>query len=138
MFAEDERQCVALSAKYALYCDTARERIPELFTEDALLDLPGRRLEGREAIRKSFGPRPSVATIHICTNVVVEGIDEDHARGSTHLLVFRHDADRGIENLPVAMSLPYLAGIFLDDFVRTDACWLIRSRRLSVVFRRPD
>ena len=95
MSIEDEWACASLSSKYALYADRARHRVPDLFAEDAVLVLPGHEMRGREEIRKWFAPRPKVATLHFCTNTVIELVDADHARGSTHLLSLGHEADRG-------------------------------------------
>ena len=102
MSIEDEWACASLSSKYALYADRARHRVPDLFAEDAVLVLPGHEMRGREEIRKWFAPRPKVATLHFCTNTVIELLDADHARGSTHLPVARPRSGRGDHHIPPA------------------------------------
>jgi hypothetical protein len=137
MNIEDEWACASLSSRYALYADRARDRVPDLFTEDAVLVLPGREMRGREQIRRWFVPRPNVATLHFCTNTVVELIDADHARGSTHLLSFGHEAEEAIGAFPLPMPEPRTGGIYFDEFARVGGIWLFSARRLEAVFKGP-
>jgi ketosteroid isomerase-like protein len=137
MSIEDEWACASLSSKYALYADRARHRVPDLFAEDAVLVLPGHEMRGREEIRKWFAPRPNVATLHFCTNMVIELLDADHARGSTHLLSLGHEAAEEITTFPLPMPMARTGGIYFDTFARVNGEWLFTSRRLEAVFKGP-
>ena len=137
MSIEDEWACASLSSKYALYADRARHRVPDLFTEDARLVLPSQEMRGREAIRKWFAPRPKVATLHFCTNIVIDLLDADHARGSTHLLSLGHEANEEITAFPLPMPVARTGGIYFDEFTRVGGRWLFSSRRLEPIFKGP-
>jgi hypothetical protein len=137
MSMEDEWACASLCYRYALYADRARERVASLFTEDGTLELPRRKLVGREAILGDFKPRPGTVTLHYCTNIVVEIIDSENARGTTHLLSLGHESDKEITAFPLPMPVARTGGIYHDTYFRQDGVWLFRSRRLEAVFKGP-
>jgi hypothetical protein len=136
MRQEDEAACLKLCIEYCHYIDAANfAAFAELFSEDGLLDLPGRRMDGRKAIFDILSKRPaSVLTLHFCTNSRVVSDGDDTARGATYVQVFRHEGG-GSEALPVPMTLPVSAGIYEDRFARTDLGWRFQSRVLRPFFR---
>lgn len=132
MSLEDEHACAALAARYAYYCDRDRTKVADLFTEDAVLELVGRAMHGREAIRKDMVPRPGVVTLHICANTVIDLEDADNARGTTHLLSLGFEGEA--QAFPLPMPVPRTGGIYFDRFRRVDGRWLFSERRLDRVF----
>ena len=132
---EDEQACAALSARYSLYCDRERHRVADLFTVDAVLELVGRTMRGREEIRKGMAPRPGVITLHFCTNTVIDLIDATNATGSTHLLSLGHEGE--VAGFPLPMPVARTGGIYFDRFRKVDGRWLFSERRLDRVFTGP-
>jgi hypothetical protein len=137
MSRDAELECAALSARYAFCADRARHLVADLFTEDATLELIGRTMRGREAIRADMTPRPNVVTLHFCTNTLIEVIDADHARGTTHLLSLGHTEEQPITKLPVPMPMGRTGGIYFDEFRRENGRWLFSKRRLEAIFAGP-
>jgi hypothetical protein len=137
MSREAELACAALSARYAFYVDRERHRVADLFTEDAELELVGHTMHGREEIRAGMAPRPNVVTLHVCTNTVIDVIDESHARGTTHLLSFGHTDPQPITEFPLPMPIGRTGGIYFDEFRRENGRWLFSKRRLKVIFAGP-
>ena len=129
---EDEQACAALSARYSYYCDRERDRVADLFTEDAVLELVGRTMRGRDEIRKGMAPRPGVITLHFCTNTVIDLIDPTNAKGSTHLLSLGHEGE--VKEFPLPMPVPRTGGIYIDRFRKVDGRWLFSERRLDRIF----
>lgn len=134
MKLEDELACARLSSQYAVYADRERHRVADLFTEDAVLMLPGNEMRGREAIRGFFLPRPKTASLHFCTNILIEEVDTDHARGVTYLLSLARESDVAIVDFPQPMPTPKTGGTYHDEFARTAEGWLFSSRRLEPIF----
>lgn len=132
MSIQDELECSALSSRYAYYCDRDRGKVADLFTEDAVLELVGRTMQGREAIRKNMTPRPGVVTLHICAPPVIDLEDANNARGTTHLLSIGYEGDA--RQMPLPMPVARTAGIYFDRFRRVDGVWLFSERRLDRVF----
>jgi hypothetical protein len=112
-----------------------RPAVASLFSEDGVIELPGNRLvEGRSAIAGHFSPRPGVATIHLCSNVLIEQTGESEARGTCHLVSYRHDGEPPLA-LPLESKTPHTIGLYYDAFVRAEGSWLFRRRRLVAYFK---
>lgn len=135
MSYEDEHACAALSARYAFCCDRDRERVADLFTEDALLELGDRVMQGREEIRAGMRPRPGIVTLHVCTNTVIDLIDASSARGTTHLLSFGGTGEPS--EFPLGLPALRTGGIYFDEFRRVGGRWLFSHRRLERIFAGP-
>ena len=136
---EIERACEQLSIAYARHVDFKEyDRFAELFTEDGHLTA-GSALDGREAIRQSMKQRSDrLRSRHVLTNIHVEVIDADHARGITYLSLYRHIGDESLADGPIHLAGPAAVGHYEDEFVRTAAGWRIARRVLRFAFRRPD
>jgi hypothetical protein len=132
---EDEHACAALSARYAYYCDRDRSKVVDLFTDDAVLELVGRKMRGREEIRKGMFQRPGVITLHICGQPVIDIEDRDNAHGWTHLLSMGYEGEA--RAFPLPMPVARTGGIYFDRFRRVDGRWLFSERRLDRVFTGP-
>ena len=94
-----ERACERLIVDYARFVDFGEaSRIAELFTEDGVWESEGLRMEGRSAIREGFARREGVrrrVSRHACTNVAVDVISADEARGLCYLINYRFDRREG-------------------------------------------
>ncbi|HEX7987579.1 MAG TPA: nuclear transport factor 2 family protein [Duganella sp.] len=117
-----EQACARLVALYG-YLNDARDSdaMAALFTVDAILyrpAAPALAIVGREAIRASFAARPAgTATFHVCTDVVIDVEDAEHAVGRSRILLLK---EGGGAPLP---------GTFQDRFRLTGEGWRFSQRR---------
>jgi hypothetical protein len=116
-----EQACARLVALYG-YLNDARDvdALAALFTVDAILyrpAAPAQAVVGRDAIRASFAGRPPGATFHLCTDVVIDVEDAEHATGRSRILLLKEGA-----------TAP-LPGIFQDRFRLTGEGWKFSERR---------
>ena len=136
---EIEHTCQQLSIAYARHVDFREyDAFVELFAEDAHLNA-GHPFDGKEAIRKSFEKRPdTLRSRHVLTNIHVEVVDSDHARGISYLSLYRHVGDESLTDDPIAFEGPAAVGHYEDEFVRTAEGWRFARRVLHFAFRRAD
>ena len=134
-----ERACTALCIAYARAIDFRdQDGFVALFTEDAVLDV-GQALQGRAAIRESIDRRPDeLRSRHVITNVFVEVLSADEARGISYLTLYRYQGEESLRYGAVPLTGPAAVGHYEDRYVRTGAAWLFRSRRLHLAFRDPE
>jgi ketosteroid isomerase-like protein len=134
--ASIERACTALSIAYARAVDFRDyDAFVLLFTEDATLDV-GRPLHGREAIRESLRRRPDeLRSRHVITNVFIDVLSPDSARGISYLTLYRHHGEESVRRGPVPLQGPAAVGHYEDRFTRTNAGWLFSARRAHLAFR---
>lgn len=120
-----EHECARLIARYANLNDAGRwDEVASLYAADGRMSRPTAPdvwIEGRHAILAAFLARPARTTRHVCSNVVIDVIDADHALGESAMLLFTPDA-------------PPKAGSFHDRFVRTDGGWRFAERRGTLSF----
>ena len=132
-----ERNCERLTYRYCRYADFGEAtRLAELFTEDGLFATPDMTLRGRDEIAHTFAQRESLIdlrTIHLCTNLDVEVVDEQTARGWVYLCPFRRWREPG-STAPVPSTSPALVAAYEDTYEVVDGKWLIRSRIQHVAF----
>ncbi len=118
-----EADCTRLIALYANLNDAGRwEELAALYTEDGTMTrptAPDAPIRGRAAILAAFQGRPPRKTRHLCSNVVIEVLGPDEARGESAMVLFQPD------------TAP-LAGSFHDRFVRTPQGWRFAERRGSL------
>ena len=121
------------------YCTTADHHDTDgflgIFTSDAVWNQPdGSVYHGHEQIRGYFVGRPKTPVrSHICSNVLIEVLDANNARGSSNATVLRAqrpgDADSAEQLVPVAV-LEYE-----DAFTRqADGSWKISRRSARLIF----
>ena len=137
--SEIERACERLSIAYAHHVDFKDyDAYVELFADDCRLDL-GTVIEGKAAIRAWLAQRPErLRSRHVFTNILIEVVDADHARGITYLTLYRHIGDESLSNDPIDFAGPAGVGHYEDEFVRTAAGWRFASRRVHIAFRRAE
>ena len=135
-----ERECERLINQYCLFVDFGEaSRIAELFTEDGQWINESIRMEGQEGIRKWFSKRQDVTrrtSRHLCTNVLITMVDEDHATGICYLINYRHDSRTGEAEVPAPSDAPKFVGEYRDTFVRTPDGWRFQTRICDVTFLR--
>jgi hypothetical protein len=136
-----ERACERLTYRYCRFADFGEaSRLGELFTEDGVFTTPEMTLRGRAEIAATFTQRERLAdltTIHLCTNVDIEVLDHDSARGWVYLCLFRRWRRPGSAQ-PVPRTAPALVASYEDRYSRVGGQWLIASRTQHVRFADPS
>ena len=130
-----ERACERLVIEYAHRTDfDTTKAVADLFTDDGVLDVGVRRLEGRAALVEAAATRdPAMRMVHVCTNVLIDVVDEDHATGVCYLTAY---VEMAAGDGPLPMSQPAMVGRYHDDFVRTPSGWRFKSRVVKPVLAR--
>lgn len=120
-----EWACARLVALYANLNDAQRwPELAALYAADGIMTRPSdpeREIRGREAILAAFTARPPRTTRHVCSNVVIEVEDADHATGTSAMVLYTGMA-------------PPAVGSFDDRFVRTGDGWRFAARRGTMIF----
>lgn len=110
-----------------------------LFTEDGVFiraNDPGEPLIGREAIRAALAERSaSRLTRHFCTNLEVDVLDAERARGFCYLLLYAGDASRPQSAAGRLADGTQRVGEYRDTLVRTAEGWRIGRREGRLVLR---
>ena len=132
-----ERACERLMYRYCQLMDHGKAvEAAELFSDDAECTiLPGNTMRGRAAIAEGFAARQALTgrmSKHVCSTPLIDVIDEDNARGTVYLTLYRHDGEPGRSTSP--LSGPVLVGEYRDQYTRTDEGWRIKKRALRIDF----
>ncbi len=134
-----ERACERLVAEYCHLVDHGEgARVAELFTEDGIWASSENTLNGCQDIRAGFQRRQDNTgriSRHVCCNMLIEVLDEDHAEGVVYLTLYRHDGDPARRTAPAAP--PDIVGEYRDKFERTPQGWRFSRRELVASFARP-
>lgn len=134
-----ELECARLVARYCHLVDHGEaSKIADLFTVDGVWTAPGVEMNGRAQLSAGFSAREqntSRKSKHVCNNLLVDVIDEDHAEGTVYLTLYRHDSNDTQAIAP--LEGPVLVGEYRDRFVRTDAGWRFQRRETSIDFMKP-
>lgn len=89
-------------------------------------------IQGREAIRAALLTRPkTLLTKHLATNVMIDVLSHDEARGLSCLTMISTTPPVGIA-APFVTTGPLYFGEFADRFIREDGEWKILERRGSI------
>ena len=92
---------------------------------------PDKVIQGREAIRAALVTRPkTLLTKHLATNVMIDVISRDEARGLSYLTMI--STTPGDAAAPFVSAGPVYFGEFKDRFVREGGEWKILERRGSI------
>ena len=139
MQEDTTRACEALSIAYARAVDFRDyDAFTDLFAEDGVLDT-GRPLVGNLAIVKAMQKRPDeLRSRHVLTNIFIDVIDADHARGISYLSLYRLIGQESLEAGPVPFTGPAAIGHYEDRFKRTDQGWRFEHRKLMLAFKNAD
>lgn len=128
-----ERECERLVVAYTHLVDFGEAtNVADLFTEDGTWSAPGVAMKGREQIREGFATREDMPRMskHVCTNLKVDVLDEDHAEGVVYLTLYRADTGNGLARI----DGPMLVGHYRDEFARTEDGWRFASRHTELTF----
>jgi ketosteroid isomerase-like protein len=128
-----ERACERLVVEYTHLVDGGRAAaVADLFAADGVWSSGAARYDGRDAIRAAFATRQASdrTSRHVCTNLRVDVVDDDHATGLVYLTLYRFDGDG-----PGAPD-PDLVGEYRDAFVRTAEGWRFAERTATAAFQR--
>lgn len=126
--ARIEAEVAKLPLLFAHYADNGdHEAMAELFTEHcsyARPFQPGFPFHGRAAVQAIFRDRKPILVRHIVTNVLVEVLSENEARGTNYLTML--SSHEGIDAPQPATTL-YVGG-FEDHYAKTEGRWRFMSR----------
>ena len=138
MKEEVERECARLVLRSLRAFDERNwSAYAELFTADGVFvraNAPDEPLVGREAIRRGLEQRPaSRLTRHLCTNLEIDVIDAEHARGFCYVLLYA-----GAVSDPESIGSRPADGVqrvgeYRDIFMRAPGGWLIARREGRLV-----
>lgn len=130
-----ERACEGLIVAYSHLIDFGQAaRVGELFTDDGVWQSPENRFAGRATIDDAFSQRQANTgrrSRHVCTNVAIDVLSNDEAKGLCYFTLWRAD---NVEGEVARVSRPEMVGEYRDTFVRTTAGWRIRERVTTVGF----
>jgi ketosteroid isomerase-like protein len=125
-----ERACARLVSEYCHLVDHGQaSKVADLFTDDGFWSSPETALNGRAEIERGFGRREQNRrrmSRHICSNLLIEVLDETTARGVVYLTLYRHDGEEGLPASPV--GLPAFIGEYRDEFQKTAEGWRFKRR----------
>jgi 3-phenylpropionate/cinnamic acid dioxygenase small subunit len=132
-----QRDCESLCIAYARAIDFRDyDDFVMLFVEDATLDL-GRAMHGREAISASIAARPdNLRSRHVISNVFIDVVDENQARGICYLTLYRSLAASSKQE-PVETTQPAAVGHYQDQYTLTRDGWRFQSRTFHLAFQDP-
>jgi len=125
---EDRIAIESLVTEYAWLLDRRRfDELPRLFTEDAVLHIRGRKIEGHAGLvewAKYRAQKGSRRTQHQMTLLRLEPVSENEVHGTAALVL--HVAKSGGSG----DTYVDLVGEYRDEFVRGDGGWRFHRRRL--------
>jgi SnoaL-like domain len=92
---------------------------------------PEQIIQGRETIRAALFSRPrTLLTKHLATNVMIDVVSRDEARGLSYLTMI--STTPGDAAAPYISTGPVYFGEFKDRFVRESGEWKFLERRGSI------
>ncbi len=127
---EDRIAINDLVVSYATLLDDAQwDALGELFTQDGVFASPNSTTTGRASIIENFKNKhaPFSATWHDPHGIVVDLVDDDHARGT----VIGY-AELGRPGLTLATSIRYQ-----DDYRREEDAWRFAKRQVLSLYAMP-
>jgi hypothetical protein len=108
------------------------DKVGELFTEGGALHGIGPDKVGRAAITEWGRQRAAMTerrSRHVQSNILIEPVAPDAARGWVALTLYRHDGPGE------GSATPLLIAEYADRYAREpDGTWLFAERRLTVLF----
>lgn len=128
-------QIEALSTEYYYRVDhDDAEGVVELFTPDAVMEIAGQRLVGRDAIRDYYAKRSkSWVTRHITTNLRITYVDADHVEVVRTFTHYQGDRADGPGPYPANPSVAE----YRERVERgTDGVWRYAHRASTALFSR--
>ena len=113
----------------------------DMFTKDAKLDFGWFQAgPGPSTMRNTLA---AVATeiqnaghvvLNTTSNIVIQVVDEDHAKGISNDTMWRHIYGKTKISMPAPVPLPTYIGYWTDEFAREDGHWKFSSRAIRYTF----
>jgi hypothetical protein len=132
-----EQACARLVTAFHVHIDAfEHDAVLNLFASDAVWVHPmAGTLRGHAAFQayldsKSTKPQ----AMHITTNILIDVLDENHAKGRAYY-TFYYD---GEGRAPAVLDVPMAVGQYRDEFIRTEQGWKFSFREPKNVFMRGD
>ena len=69
------------------------------------------------------------------SNLLIEALDREHARGTVYIQLFRHDGNPEQKVRPLEQQ-PIFVGEYYDEYVRTPQGWRFSVRKAGGAFAR--
>ncbi|MFI6402957.1 nuclear transport factor 2 family protein [Streptomyces sp. NPDC050548] len=133
-----ERACERVILDFVRRLDLGEpSSVAGLFTEDGRWEWPegDRAVEGREALRKYFGARPTGRlSRRLMSNVLVTLTSPGTAISTAYFTTYRVDGHHGGM---VPAGPPVQVGHYEDTFRQVNGSWLIETRTLFLPFGGP-
>jgi hypothetical protein len=138
---EIERACERIVYAYSRALDLGdMSAAADFFAENGSFARPMAPLvviQGREAIRAALLTRPkTLLTKHLATNVMIDVVSRDEARGLSYLTMVSTTPPAG-SDAPYVSAGPVYFGELVDRFVREHGEWKILERRGSIQMKFP-
>ncbi|NIY69425.1 nuclear transport factor 2 family protein [Streptomyces malaysiensis] len=135
------QNCERLINEFAWHLDqgSPSSDIAALFTEDGVWELPthGLRAEGRAELARYFGSfSAQIVSRRLCTNIMVDVLGPDDARGTSYFTTFRIDGPPAAGGPPPPPPVTQV-GYYSDTFRRVNGKWHIARRSTAVTFAAP-
>jgi hypothetical protein len=129
-----ERECSKLCANYSKAIDQRDIKLFQaLFAPEINVVLGSDHYETREAFLEAIRKRPAErVSAHVCTNIIIDVIDENNASGICYLMLFRSDCEAEIKSHAENLS-PRMIGIYFDKFQKLENKWKFRERILRPI-----
>jgi hypothetical protein len=131
-----EAECAKLPLLFARYADNGdHAALAALFTEDCTFARPFQPdfpFFGRDRVQAIFRDRPPILVRHVVSNVLVEVISENEARGTNYLAMLSSHAS----TMPPQEAGGLYVGGFEDHYVKTVDGWKFMSRYGNVALHQ--
>jgi hypothetical protein len=139
--SEIERACERLVYAYSRALDLGdMSAAADFFAENGSMARPMAPdvvIQGRESIRTALLTRPkTLLTKHLATNVMVDVVSRDEARGLSYLTMISTTPPAGAI-APYISTGPVYFGEFADRFVLEGGKWKFLERRGSIQMKFP-
>lgn len=130
-----ERACERLVNVYANRIDAYdHDGFMQLWSDAPVWNVLGTEWRGLDGIRAGLEMRDQTMICrHLVTNIVIEAIDADHARGCCYAIAFRALNARG--KAPTQMDEPQFIVEYHDNFLRLpQRGWVFSRRDITAAF----
>ena len=133
---EIEAECAKLPLLFAKYADNGdHAALADLFVEDCEFARPFQPdfpFYGRDKVQAIFRDRPPILVRHIVTNILVEVVSKEEAKGTNYLAMLSSHAS----TVPPQEAGGLYVGAFEDVYVKTKRGWKFKSRMGSVALHQ--
>ena len=132
-----EQACTRLATAFHVHIDAfEHDALLSLFAPDAVWVHPmAGVLTGHRDFKAYLDSKSTKPTaMHITSNILIEVIDEDHAKGRVYYTFYYDGEGRD----PAPVEGPMAVGRYQDDYVRTAEGWKFSRREPKNIFKAAD